>query len=288
MKESRVLEVQMLSVDFSGSEGNVRAVSDAAFHIDIGETLALVGESGSGKSVTALSLTRLIEYEGGRIVSGRITLRKRDGSTIDVMSSPLPVLRSIRGYDVAYIFQDPMTSLNPVYSIGQQIGEAIRLHQRKSAGDTRKLALEMLERVRIPDAAAQLARYPHQLSGGMRQRVMIAMALCSRPALLIADEPTTALDVTIQAQILDLIRSLQEEMNMAVLFITHDMGVVAQVADRVAVMRAGRVVECGAIEAIFQHPVEAYTRSLLNAIPRLGSMSGKPGPEKFFDGGAPA
>ncbi|MDH3413314.1 MAG: ABC transporter ATP-binding protein [Gammaproteobacteria bacterium] len=288
MKESRVLEVQMLSVDFSGSEGNVRAVSDAAFYIDIGETLALVGESGSGKSVTALSLTRLIEYEGGRIVSGRITLRKRDGSTIDVMSSPLPVLRAIRGYDVAYIFQDPMTSLNPVYTIGQQIGEAIRLHQRKSAGDTRKLALEMLERVRIPDAAAQLARYPHQLSGGMRQRVMIAMALCSRPALLIADEPTTALDVTIQAQILDLIRSLQEEMNMAVLFITHDMGVVAQVADRVAVMRAGRVVECGAIEAIFQRPAEAYTRSLLNAIPRLGSMSGKPGPEKFFDGGAPA
>ena len=278
----------MLSVDFSGSEGNVRAVSDAAFYIDIGETLALVGESGSGKSVTALSLTRLIEYEGGRIVSGRITLRKRDGSTIDVMSSPLPVLRAIRGYDVAYIFQDPMTSLNPVYTIGQQIGEAIRLHQRKSAGDTRKLALEMLERVRIPDAAAQLARYPHQLSGGMRQRVMIAMALCSRPALLIADEPTTALDVTIQAQILDLIRSLQEEMNMAVLFITHDMGVVAQVADRVAVMRAGRVVECGAIEAIFQRPAEAYTRSLLNAIPRLGSMSGKPGPEKFFDGGAPA
>jgi len=288
VKESRVLEVQMLSVDFSGSEGNVRAVSDAAFYIDIGETLALVGESGSGKSVTALSLTRLIEYEGGRIVSGRITLRKRDGSTIDVMSSPLPVLRAIRGYDVAYIFQDPMTSLNPVYTIGQQIGEAIRLHQRKSAGDTRKLALEMLERVRIPDAAAQLARYPHQLSGGMRQRVMIAMALCSRPALLIADEPTTALDVTIQAQILDLIRSLQEEMNMAVLFITHDMGVVAQVADRVAVMRAGRVVECGAIEAIFQRPAEAYTRSLLNAIPRLGSMSGKPGPEKFFDGGAPA
>lgn len=283
MKESRVLEVQMLSVDFSGPEGNVRAVSDAAFHIDVGETLALVGESGSGKSVTALSLTRLIEYEGGRIISGRITLRTRDGSTVDVMSSPLPVLRAIRGHDVAYIFQDPMTSLNPVYTIGQQIGEAIRLHQRKPAVEMRNLALEMLERVRIPDGAAQLARYPHQLSGGMRQRAMIAMALCSRPALLIADEPTTALDVTIQAQILDLIRLLQEEMNMAVLFITHDMGVVAQVADRVAVMRSGWVVECGAVESIFQRPAEAYTRSLLNAIPKLGSMRGKGGPERFFD-----
>lgn len=278
----------MLSVDFSRKEGSVRAVSDAAFHIDAGETLALVGESGSGKSVTALSLTRLIEYEGGRIVSGRITLRKRDGSTIDVMSSPLQLLRSIRGHDVAYIFQDPMTSLNPVYTIGHQIGEAIRLHQRKQPGETRKLTLEMLERVRIPDAAAQIARYPHQLSGGMRQRAMIAMALCSRPALLVADEPTTALDVTIQAQILDLIRLLQDEMNMAVLFITHDMGVVAQVADRVAVMRGGRVVECDAVETVFEKPAEAYTRALLSSIPRLGSMRGKPGPKKFPESSAPA
>ncbi|HSS66892.1 MAG TPA: ABC transporter ATP-binding protein, partial [Gammaproteobacteria bacterium] len=215
MDKSRVLEVQMLSVDFSGQEGVVRAVSDAAFYIDAGETLALVGESGSGKSVTALSLTRLIEYEGGRIVSGRITLRRRDGNTMDIMSSPVQVLRSVRGRDVAYIFQDPMTSLNPVYTIGQQICEAIRLHQRKPPGETRALALEMLERVRIPDAAAQLARYPHQLSGGMRQRAMIAMALCSRPALLVADEPTTALDVTIQARILKLIRELQAELGMA-------------------------------------------------------------------------
>lgn len=288
MKESRVLEVQMLSVDFSGSDGGVRAVTDAAFHIDAGETLALVGESGCGKSVTALSLTRLIEYEGGRIVSGRITLRKQDGKTIDVMSSPRPVLRAIRGNDVAYIFQDPMTSLNPVYTVGHQIGEAIRLHQKRPPGETRKLALEMLERVRIPDAAAQLTRYPHQLSGGMRQRAMIAMALCSRPALLIADEPTTALDVTIQAQILDLIRLLQEEMNMAVLFITHDMGVVAQVADRVAVMRSGRIVECDDVETIFERPSEAYTRALLSAIPRLGSMSGNPGPKKFSEDAASA
>ena len=271
----------MLSVDFSGSEGSVRAVSDAAFHIDAGETLALVGESGSGKSVTALSLMRLIEHEGGRIVSGRITLRKRDGVAIDVMSSPMAVLRGVRGHDVAYIFQEPMTSLNPVYTIGHQIAEAIRLHQRKSSAETRKLALEMLERVRIPDPASQLNRYPHQLSGGMRQRAMIAMALCSRPALLIADEPTTALDVTIQAQILDLIRLLQQEMNMAVLFITHDMGVVAQVADRVAVMRAGRVVECDTAEAVFERPQEAYTRALLKSIPRLGSMKGKSRPEKF-------
>lgn len=288
MKESRVLEVQMLSVNFSGREGGVRAVSDAAFHIDAGETLALVGESGSGKSVTALALTRLIEHEGGRIVSGRITLRRSDGSTIDVMSSPLPLLRSIRGRDIAYIFQDPMTSLNPVYTIGQQIGEAVRLHQRTPSAQARKLAIEMLNRVRIPDPEAQLSRYPHQLSGGMRQRAMIAMALCSRPALLVADEPTTALDVTIQAQILDLMRQLQEEMNMAMLFITHDMGVVAQVADRVAVMRKGRVVECQAVETIFEQPADPYTRALLSSIPRLGSMSGKAGPRKFPESGTAA
>ena len=288
MKESRVLEVQMLSVNFSGREGGVRAVSDAAFHIDAGETLALVGESGSGKSVTALALTRLIEHEGGRIVSGRITLRRSDGSTIDIMSSPLPLLRSIRGRDIAYIFQDPMTSLNPVYTIGQQIGEAIRLHQRTPSAEARKLAVDMLNRVRIPDPEAQLSRYPHQLSGGMRQRAMIAMALCSRPALLVADEPTTALDVTIQAQILDLMRQLQEEMNMAMLFITHDMGVVAQVADRVAVMRKGRVVECQAVETIFEQPADPYTRALLSSIPRLGSMSGKAGPRKFPESGTAA
>jgi len=282
------IQAENLIKQYGAGEAAVTAVGGMSFRIKMGEFVAVMGESGSGKSVTALALTRLIEHEGGRIVSGRITLRRSDGSTIDVMSSPLPLLRSIRGKDVAYIFQDPMTSLNPVYTIGQQIGEAIRLHQRTPSSEARKLAIEMLNRVRIPDPEAQLSRYPHQLSGGMRQRAMIAMALCSRPAQLVADEPTTALDVTIQAQILDLMRQLQEEMNMAMLFITHDMGVVAQVADRVAVMRKGRVVECQTVEKIFEQPADPYTRALLGSIPRLGSMSGKAGPRKFPESGTAA
>jgi ABC-type dipeptide/oligopeptide/nickel transport system ATPase component len=278
---SRILEVDGLSVDFFNHGARVRAVDGASFHIDAGETLALVGESGSGKSVTALTLTRLSEHDHAKIAGGRITLRRKDASTVDVLSMPDSALRSIRGGDVAYIFQEPMTSLNPVYTVGRQIGEAVRLHRKTSAAEAKELVIELLERVRIPDPAAQLDRYPHQLSGGMRQRVMIAMALSSRPRLLIADEPTTALDVTVQAQILNLIRLLQAETGMSVLFITHDMGVVAEVADRVAVMRRGAVVECNGVRAVFERPAHEYTRALLDAIPRLGSMAGKAAPEKL-------
>ena len=281
MDVARILEVDGLIVDFFSQGRRVRAVNGVSFHIGAGETLALVGESGSGKSVTALTLTRLSEYDQAKIAGGRISLRRKDDTVVDVLSLPGAALRGLRGRDVAYIFQEPMTSLNPVYTVGRQIAEAIELHQRISASETGDRVLKALDQVRIPDPQAQVDRFPHQLSGGMRQRVMIAMALCSRPRLLVADEPTTALDVTVQAQILDLIRLLQSETGMSVLFITHDMGVVAEVADRVAVMRDGAVIECADARSLFAQPSHAYTRSLLDAIPRLGSMKGRDGPERF-------
>jgi glutathione transport system ATP-binding protein len=231
--------------------------------------------------VTSLSLMRLVEHGGGHIVNGRMALRRRDGSLLDLARTPEATMRGIRGADIAMIFQEPMTSLNPVFTAGDQIAESIRVHQGKSTGEARAEALRMLELVRIPEARSVLDRYPHQLSGGMRQRVMIAMALACRPALLIADEPTTALDVTIQAQILQLIRLLQDEMHMGVMFITHDMGVVAEVADRVLVMNGGRAVETGRSEDVFAHPRERYTRALLAAVPRLGAMRGTDLPRKF-------
>jgi glutathione transport system ATP-binding protein len=277
----RVVQVEDLSVRFTTSERTVEAVRKLSFHVDRGETLAIVGESGSGKSVTSLSLMRLVEHGGGHITGGRMALRRRDGQVLDLARATEATMRGVRGADVAMIFQEPMTSLNPVFTAGDQIAEAIRVHQGKSASQARAEALRMLELVRIPEARAVLGRYPHQLSGGMRQRVMIAMALACRPALLIADEPTTALDVTIQAQILQLVRLLQEEMNMAVVFITHDMGVVAEVADRVLVMHRGRAVESGPSEDLFAHPRERYTRALLAAVPRLGAMRGTGLPRKF-------
>ena len=227
------LVVDGLSVEFATTERTVRAVSSVSFAVGRGETVAIVGESGSGKSVTALSLMRLVEHGGGRIVGGRLDFGRPDGRRIDLAAADGATMRAIRGAEIAMIFQEPMTSLNPVFTVGEQIAESIRLHQGKDRGAANAEALRMLEQVRIPEAAQVLTRYPHQLSGGMRQRVMIAMALSCRPTLLIADEPTTALDVTVQAQILTLIRLLQEEMQMAVIFITHDMGVVAEVADRV-------------------------------------------------------
>jgi glutathione transport system ATP-binding protein len=281
LPEQRVVQVDDLSVRFSTSERTVDAVRNLSFHVDRGETLAIVGESGSGKSVTSLSLMRLVEHGGGHIVGGRMALRRRDGSVLDLARAPDSTMRGIRGADIAMIFQEPMTSLNPVFTAGDQIAESIRVHQGKTASQARAEALRMLELVRIPEARNVLGRYPHQLSGGMRQRVMIAMALACRPALLIADEPTTALDVTIQAQILQLIRLLQEEMNMGVVFITHDMGVVAEVADRVLVMHRAREVETGTSEEVFAHPRERYTRALLAAVPRLGAMHGTELPRKF-------
>ena len=275
------LAVTGLTVDFATTERTLRAVSDVAFDVGRGETIAIVGESGSGKSVTALSLMRLVEHGGGRIVGGRLDFGRPDGSRIDLATADNATMRGIRGAEIAMIFQEPMTSLNPVFTVGEQIAESIRLHQGKDRAAASAEALRMLDQVRIPEAAQVLTRFPHQLSGGMRQRVMIAMALSCRPTLLIADEPTTALDVTIQAQILALIRLLQEEMRMAVIFITHDMGVVAEVADRVVVMWRGEKVEDGPVGNIFTTPVHPYTQALLSAVPRLHSMRGTDAPRRF-------
>ena len=281
MDNHRVVQVDGLTVRFKTRTRTVEAVRDVSFHVNRGETLAIVGESGSGKSVTSLALMRLVEYGGGKIASGDMRLRRRNGEVLDLARAEERVLEKVRGADVAMIFQEPMTSLNPSFTAGFQIAEALRLHQGLDAGAARAEALRMLERVRIPEARAILDRYPHQLSGGMRQRVMIAMALSCKPQLLIADEPTTALDVTIQAQILQLIRQLQEEMDMGVIFITHDMGVVAEVADRVLVMYRGDKVEEGGSDEIFAHPRHAYTRALLSAVPRLGAMQGTDLPKPF-------
>ncbi|PJM91055.1 dipeptide ABC transporter ATP-binding protein [Achromobacter ruhlandii] len=281
MDSKRVVQVNDLTVRFKTPERVVEAVRNVSFHVDRGETLAIVGESGSGKSVTSLALMRLVEYGGGRIVNGGMLLRRRNGDVLDLVNAPDSTLQRVRGADVAMIFQEPMTSLNPSFTAGNQIAEALQLHQGLDAAAARAETLRMLERVRIPEARAILDRYPHQLSGGMRQRVMIAMALSCKPQLLIADEPTTALDVTIQAQILQLIRQLQEEMDMGVIFITHDMGVVAEVADRVLVMYRGDKVEEGGSDDVFARPQHAYTRALLSAVPRLGAMHGTDEPAPF-------
>src|SRR5438477_10224694 len=244
----------------------VQAVSDVSFEIFPGETLGLVGESGSGKSVTALSIMRLVEPPG-RIASGRILFKGRDLLTIDESA-----MRAVRGADISLIFQEPMTALNPVFRIGDQIGEALLVHGRAARTDARAKAIDLLRAVRIPNPESRVADYPHQLSGGMRQRVLIAIALACRPSLVIADEPTTALDVTIQAEILALLREMKMAFNLSLLLITHDLGVVAETADRVAVMYAGRIVETGPVRAIFRNPGHPYTRGLLASMP-----GGRPG-----------
>lgn len=270
--ELPILEVEHLRVQFTSDSGTTTAVVDESFSIRPGETLALVGESGSGKSVTSLSVMRLVEHGGGKIVNGSIKLRCRDGRVVDLRHANKSELQHLRGSEVAMIFQEPMTSLNPVFTVGAQIAESLILHRGMDEKEALKEAVHLLELVRIPDAERISLRFPHQLSGGMRQRVMIAMALACKPQLLIADEPTTALDVTVQAQILALISELQKEIGMAVLFITHDMGVVAQIADRVAVMRYGEIVESGTAQAIFAHPQHPYTQALLSAVPRLDAL----------------
>ena len=270
--ELPILEVEHLRVQFTSDSGTTTAVVDESFSIRPGETLALVGESGSGKSVTSLSVMRLVEHGGGKIINGSIKLRCRDGRVVDLRHANKSELQHLRGSEVAMIFQEPMTSLNPVFTVGAQIAESLILHRGMDEKEALKEAVHLLELVRIPDAERISLRFPHQLSGGMRQRVMIAMALACKPQLLIADEPTTALDVTVQAQILALISELQKEIGMAVLFITHDMGVVAQIADRVAVMRYGEIVESGTAQAIFAHPQHPYTQALLSAVPRLGAL----------------
>lgn len=277
----RVLSVRDLGIRFNQQGDTVEAVRHLSFDIDRGETLAIVGESGSGKSVTSLALMRLVEQGGGAIVSGVMPFRRRNGEVLDLARARQSTLRTLRGADMAMIFQEPMTSLNPVFPVGEQIAESLRLHQAMGGRAAKQEALRMLDLVRIPEAKEVLNRYPHQLSGGMRQRVMIAMALSCKPALLIADEPTTALDVTIQAQILQLIRVLQQEMQMGVIFITHDMGVVAEIADRVLVMHQGEQVEQGPVRELFAAPQQPYTQALLAAVPRLGSMADKDFPAKF-------
>ncbi len=254
---------------------------DLDLDVASGETVAIVGESGSGKSVTALAVTRLLDYAGGRISAGKVLFTGRDGTVRDLAGMPQEMMRRLRGPELAMVFQEPMTSLNPVLTIGDQISEALILHQGMAADTARAEAQRMLERVRIPEAARQLGRYPFQLSGGMRQRVMIAVALACRPRLLIADEPTTALDVTIQAQVLRLIASLQAEFGMGLVFITHDMGVVAEIADRVVVMRNGEKVEEGPVQRIFAAPQHSYTKALLAAVPLLGALSGEDLPRPF-------
>jgi len=267
MSENNVLlSICDLSVSFYTDEGTVRAVQDVSFDISRGRTLALVGESGCGKSVTALSILRLIPDPPGKIVNGRISFGKTD-----LLGVSEKRMRAIRGNHIAMIFQEPMTSLNPVYTVGDQIVEAIELHQDKKGSAAWAHAAEMLRLVGIADPQQRVHEYPHQMSGGMRQRIMIAMALSCDPALLIADEPTTALDVTIQAQILELLSHLQRRNNMSVLLITHDLGVVAENADDVVVMYASKIVEKAGVEAIFAEPLHPYTQGLLRSLPRLGT-----------------
>jgi oligopeptide/dipeptide ABC transporter ATP-binding protein len=257
-----VLDIRGLSVAFDTVEGTGLAVNEVSFSIARGETVALVGESGCGKSVTAMSVLRLLPSPPSRVVGGEVLFEGRD-----LLALPVDDMRAIRGRDIAMIFQEPMTSLNPVFTIGDQITEAIRTHEPVSAKAAQARAIELLDLVRIPDAAKRIDDYPHRLSGGMRQRVMIAMALACRPRLLIADEPTTALDVTIQAQILDLLRKLQAELGTALLLITHNLGIVAEMAKRVVVMYAGRTVEQGSVRQILKAPRHPYTRGLLGATP---------------------
>jgi len=271
-----ILTVEGLKTWFTVEGGTAKSVDGVSFTLHRGETLAVVGESGSGKSVTSLSIMRLIPEPPGRIVAGTIILVGRDGVTRDLAQLAEPAMRAIRGNEIGMIFQEPMTSLNPVYTVGEQIGEALRRHQGLSKREAYARAIEMLAKVGIPDPARRAAEYPHRLSGGMRQRVMIAMALACGPAVLIADEPTTALDVTIQAQILDLMRRLQAELGMSILFITHNLGVVAEIADRVAVMYAGRVVEQGDVHAVFANPRHPYTRALLASMPVLSAGARDP------------
>ena len=263
MERKPILKVKNLKTHFYTEDGVVKAVDGVSFELYEGETLGIVGESGSGKSVTSLSIMRLLD-EKGRIVDGEIIFRGKN-----LLELPESEMRKIRGNEIAMIFQEPMVALNPVYTIGDQIMEAIMLHQGVGEKEARKMAIDLLRKVGIPEPEKRVDQYPHQLSGGMRQRAMIAMALSCRPSVLIADEPTTALDVTIQAQILDLMKELQREYGMALIMITHDMGVIAEMADRVVVMYAGQVVEYGEVHEIFKHPRHPYTYGLLSSIPRL-------------------
>ena len=274
-----IAQIQELRVEFQTQDGPVLGVENVSFDINAGETVCVVGESGSGKSVSSLSLMRLVEFGGGKIAGGRLLFERQNDPAVDLARTDQDVMRDIRGNEIGMIFQEPMTALNPVFTVGRQLTEGLRLHKNMSKAQAEARALELLTQVRIPEPARRLAQYPHELSGGMRQRAVIAMALACSPRLLIADEPTTALDVTIQAEILALIDRLKRETGTAVMFITHDMAVVAQMADRVVVMFRGNKVEEGTVEEIFENPQHPYTKALLAAVPKLGEMRGKPYPE---------
>ncbi|AKQ54392.1 peptide ABC transporter, ATP-binding protein [Bordetella hinzii] len=270
-----VLAVDGLKTWFHSRDGVAKSVDGVTFELARGETLAIVGESGSGKSVTSLSIMGLLPKPAGRIEAGAIRFKDRHGKEHDLARADAATLRRIRGAEIAMIFQEPMTSLNPLFTVGDQIAEAVLQHEGGSHAAAMRRAREMLERVEIPAAARRVNEYPHQMSGGMRQRVMIALALACNPSVLIADEPTTALDVTVQAQILDLLRRLQQESGMSILFVTHNLGVVAEIAHRVAVMYAGRVVEDTDVYSLFERPTHPYTRGLLSCIPTAALLASR-------------
>ena len=274
-----IADIRKLRVEFQTKDGPVVGVEDVSFTVNAGETVCIVGESGSGKSVSSLSLMRLVEFGGGEIAGGTLLFDRKQGKAIDLAATDQDDMRDIRGNEIGMIFQEPMTALNPVFTVGRQLTEGLRLHKKLSKKKAEARALELLRQVRIPEPERRLRQYPHELSGGMRQRVVIAMALACEPRLLIADEPTTALDVTIQAEILALMDRLKRETGTAVMFITHDMAVVAQMADRVVVMFRGKKVEEGPVEEIFENPQHPYTKALLAAVPKLGEMRGKAAPE---------
>ena len=268
-----------LRVEFDTKDGKVVAVEDVSFEIKPKQTVCLVGESGSGKSVSSLSMMRLVEFGGGKLSGGKIFFTNSEGRKINLSNSNQKQMRNIRGNEIGMIFQEPMTALNPVFTIERQLTEGLIVHKKISKRKAKMEALELLRLVRIPEPEMRMQQYPHELSGGMRQRVVIAMALACEPRLLIADEPTTALDVTIQAEILALINRLKVETNAAILFITHDMAVVAQMADRVVVMHNGKKMEEGTVHEIFNNPQHEYTKSLLAAVPKLGEMASRKYPE---------
>ncbi len=281
MLDQPIAQIKGLRVGFQTKDGPVEGVKGVSFVINAGETVCVVGESGSGKSVTSLSLMRLVEFGGGEILGGQLLFDRdgQPGAEIDVARADKDLMRTIRGNQIGMIFQEPMTALNPVFTVERQLTEGLRVHKGMNKAEAQARALELLKQVRIPEAERRMKQYPHELSGGMRQRVVIAMALACEPRLLIADEPTTALDVTIQAEILALMDRLKRETGTAVMFITHDMAVVAQMADRVVVMFRGEKVEEGPVAEIFETPQHPYTKALLAAVPKLGEMKGKSAPE---------
>jgi peptide/nickel transport system ATP-binding protein/glutathione transport system ATP-binding protein len=274
-----IARIKGLRVEFQTKDGPVVGVEDVSFEVNPGETVCIVGESGSGKSVSSLSLMRLVEFGGGEIAGGELVFDRRDIGETNLETADQDLMKKIRGNEIGMIFQEPMTALNPVFTVGRQLTEGLRVHKQLSKADAEARAVELLRQVRIPEPERRMKQYPHELSGGMRQRVVIAMAMACEPRLLIADEPTTALDVTIQAEILALMDRLKRETGTAVMFITHDMAVVAQMADRVVVMFRGNKVEEGTVEEIFTNPQHDYTKALLAAVPKLGEMRGKAAPE---------